>query len=229
VKLSIIIPVYNERDTIGEVIRAVWASEAGGMEKEIIVVDDGSGDGTREQITNYKSQITNLKIILNERNLGKGSSVRKGLGEASGDFVIIQDADFEYNPMEYQKLLEPLMKGEADVVYGSRFKNSKFVFKSYYLANKFLTFLSNLFTGLNLTDMETCYKCFTRKALNKILPHLKAKRFEIEPEITAVAARLKLQIAEVPISYARRSKNEGKKIGWRDGLEAVIAIIKYGL
>ena len=155
--------------------------------------------------------------------------MRRGLKEASGDFAIIQDADFEYNPMEYQKLLEPLMKKEASVVYGSRFKNAKFIFKSYYLANKFLTFLSNLFTGFSLTDMETCYKCFSRESLDKILPKLTAQRFEIEPEITAVAAKLGLKIKETPISYNRRSYAQGKKIGWKDGLEAIIAIIKYNL
>ena len=151
------------------------------------------------------------------------------MAEVSSDFIIIQDADFEYNPAEYEKLLAPLVAGEADVIYGSRFKNSKFIFSAYYIANKFLTFLSNLFTGLSLTDMETCYKCFTREALNKILPHLKANRFEIEPEITAVAAKLDLKIKEVPISYSRRSYAQGKKIGWKDGLQAIIAIVKYSL
>ncbi|MEK7062861.1 MAG: glycosyltransferase family 2 protein [Patescibacteria group bacterium] len=226
-KLSVIVPVYNEKDTILEVVEAIKKAPAFDLDKEIILVDDFSTDGTKNRLKDLK--IENLKILYNEKNMGKGYSVRRGMAEVSSDFIIIQDADFEYNPAEYEKLLAPLVAGEADVIYGSRFKNSKFIFSAYYIANKFLTFLSNLFTGLSLTDMETCYKCFTREALNKILPHLKANRFEIEPEITAVAAKLDLKIKEVPISYSRRSYAQGKKIGWKDGLQAIIAIVKYSL
>jgi glycosyltransferase involved in cell wall biosynthesis len=228
-KLSVIIPVYNEKTTISEIIEVVQKAPALGLEKEIILIDDYSTDGTSEIIQNLKIKYQNLKTFVNEKNLGKGASVRKGMALAKGDFVVIQDADFEYNPGEYPKLLRPLVNGQADVVYGSRFKSSKFIFKSYYLANWFLTLFSNIFTGLNLTDMETCYKCFTVGSLNKILSQLKANRFEIEPEITAVIAKLGLKVIEVPISYNRRSYAEGKKIGWKDGIHAIIAIIKYGL
>lgn len=223
--VSIIIPVYNERETILRVIDAV-RNALPDFSKEIIVVDDFSIDGTREQFKFLN--IENLKIFFNDKNRGKGYSVRRGLKEAGGDFIIIQDADLEYNPEEYQKLLEPLLKGEADVVYGSRFKDGKFIFKPYYLANRFLTTLSNLFTGFHLTDMETCYKCFSKTALDKIKFKLKANRFDIEPEITAVVAKMALKIKEVPISYERRSYLEGKKIGFKDGLQAIWAIVKFG-
>lgn len=224
-KLSIIIPVFNERDTLESVILAVRQSKAFGLEKEIIIVDDFSSDGTRDVVAELKVKSEKLKVIYNEKNLGKGASVRRGLAEASGDFVIIQDADLEYDPNEYEKLLAPLRSG-ADVVYGSRFLGRPFVWKTYYLANRFLTLLSNIFTGLKLTDMETCYKCFSRKALSEILPRLTANRFEIEPEITAVVARSGLSIKEVPISYFRRSYAEGKKIGFKDGLQAIWTIVK---
>ncbi len=224
-KLSIIIPVFNERDTLESVILAVRQSRAFGLEKEIIIVDDFSSDGTRDVVAELKVKSEKLKVIYNEKNLGKGASVRRGLKEASGDFVIIQDADLEYDPNEYEKLLAPLRSG-ADVVYGSRFLGRPFVWKTYYLANRFLTLLSNIFTGLKLTDMETCYKCFSRKALSEILPRLTANRFEIEPEITAVVARSGLSIKEVPISYFRRSYAEGKKIGFKDGLQAIWTIVK---
>ena len=222
-KLSVIVPVYNEKGTILEVVEAIKKAPAFDLDKEIILVDDFSTDGTKNRLKDLK--IENLKILYNEKNMGKGYSVRKGMAEASGDFIIIQDADLEYAPKEYAKLLQPLIKKETDIVYGSRFLGQKFEWKLYFLANKFLTFLSNIFTGLNLTDMETCYKCFSRPALEEILPRLKAKRFEIEPEITVVAARLKLKIKEVPISYDRRGKSEGKKIGWRDGFQAIWTII----
>lgn len=224
-KLSIIIPVFNERDTLESVILAVRQSRAFGLEKEIIIVDDFSSDGTRELLENLKiERLKDLKILFNEKNLGKGASVRRGLAEARGDFVIIQDADLEYDPNEYEKLLAPLRSG-VDVVYGSRFLGRPFVWKTYYLANRFLTLLSNIFTGLKLTDMETCYKCFSRKALSEILPRLTANRFEIEPEITSVVARSGFAIKEVPISYFRRSYAEGKKIGFKDGLQAIWTIL----
>ena len=225
--VSIVIPVYNERNTFLDVLEAVYKSDTGGLEKEVIVVDDYSTDGTRELLSELKRE--GVKIFFNAKNIGKGFSVRTGLAKSMGDFVIIQDADLEYNPNEYLKLLKPLISGEAEVVYGSRFLNSSFIFKTYYIANRFLTWFSNIFTGLNLTDMETCYKCFTRAALKKILPSLSANRFEIEPEITAAVSKSKFKVKEIPISYQRRSYNEGKKIGWRDGVKAIIAIIKYSL
>ncbi len=223
-KLSIVIPVFNERDTLESVIQAVEQSTAFGLAKEIIIVDDFSTDGTREVISNLKIKISNLKVLLNEKNMGKGFSVRIGLAEATGDFVIIQDADLEYDPNEYVNLLTPLISG-VPVVYGSRFLGKPFIWKTYFLANKFLTTLSNLFTGLHLTDMETCYKCFNRNALQVILPQLTANRFDIEPEITQVVARCGLSVSEVPISYFRRSYAQGKKIGLKDGLQAIWTII----
>lgn len=223
-KLSIIIPVFNERDTLESVISAVRQSPSFGMEKEIIIVDDFSTDGTLEIIEKSKIKNQNLKVIKNDKNMGKGYSVRRGFAEVTGDFVIIQDADLEYDPSEYEKLLTPLKSG-LDVVYGSRFLGKPFLWKIYYLANRFLTTLSNIFTGFKLTDMETCYKCFSRKALSQILPLLTASRFEIEPEITAVVARSGLSIGEVPISYSRRSYAEGKTIGFKDGLQAIWTIV----
>lgn len=224
-KLSIIIPVFNEHDTISAVIKAVADADTLGLEKEIIIVDDFSNDGTREIILNLKNQNSDLKVFLNEKNLGKGASVRRGLTEATGNFAIIQDADLEYNPKEFPKLLAHLLSGEADVVYGSRFLGRPFVWKTYYLANRFLTLLSNMFTSLKITDMETCYKCFSRKALDKVLPDLKANRFEIEPEITSLVAKNGLYVKEVPISYFRRSRAGGKKIGFKDGLQAIWTIL----
>lgn len=223
-KFSIIIPVFNERKTLESVVRAVSQSPSFGMEKEIIIVDDFSTDGTLEIIEKLKIKNQNLKVIKNDKNMGKGASVRRGFALATGDFVIIQDADLEYDPGEYEKLLIPLKSG-LDVVYGSRFLGRPFVWRIYYLANIFLTTLSNIFTGLTLTDMETCYKCFSRKALAQILPLLTASRFEIEPEITAVVARSGLSIKEVPISYSRRSYAEGKTIGFKDGLQAIWTIV----
>lgn len=221
--LSVVIPVYNEKNTITQIIDNVNKSDIGLLKKEIIIIDDCSSDGTQNILKDLK--IENLKIVFNKENRGKGYSIRKGFEEVKGDFVIIQDADLEYNPEEYAKLLKPILENKTDVVYGSRFLQSKFVFKPYYLANRFLTLLSNFFTGLNLTDMETCYKCFSRKALDKIKPFLSANKFEIEPEITAVVAKNKLRIIEVPISYNRRSYASGKKIGWKDGLKAILTII----
>ena len=223
-KLSIVIPVYNEKDTILAIIKSINDVYIPGIEKEIVLVEDFSTDGTKELLKDLKYE--NLKIIYNENNSGKGASIRKGLAEAKGDFVIIQDADLEYNPQEYKKLIEPLMREDADLVYGSRFLRKPFIWKTYYLANRVLTLLSNIFTGFNLTDMETCYKCFSRNALEKMLPHLKANRFDIEPEITAVVAKLGLKIIEVPISYCRRSYKEGKKIGFKDSFQAIWTIIK---
>ena len=225
ITLSIVIPVYNERETISDILTAV---EATPFRKEIIVVDDGSSDGTRELLA--AMQYANLKIILHDRNQGKGAALQTGFSHATGDIIIIQDADLEYDPEEYPVLLKPILDGKADVVYGSRFAGHgahRVIYFWHYVGNRFLTLLSNLFTNLNLTDMETCYKVFTREALAGV--DIKEKRFGFEPEITAKMAKKKLRIYEVPISYYGRTYEQGKKIDWRDGVRAIWCILKYNL
>ncbi len=200
------------------------------LEKEIIIVDDGSSDGTTEILKNLGEN--KYKIFFQDKNYGKGAALRRGFGAASGDIIIVQDADLEYDPNEYAKLIKPIIDDKADVVYGSRLIGSeahRVLFYWHFLGNRFLTFLSNLTSGLNLSDMETGYKVFSRLALNKILPRLTADRFGVEPEITVLAARHKLRIYEVGVSYSGRTYEEGKKINWRDGLAAVGQIIWYGL
>ena len=223
-KLSVIIPVYNEKDTVQNIIRQVQSVDIG-MEKEIILVDDGSTDGTRDILQKLEEE--NVKVILHDKNQGKGAALQTGFSRATGDFLIIQDADLEYDPREYPQLLEPLLDGRADAVYGSRFLGGphRVLFFWHYLGNKMLTTFSNMLSNLNLTDMETCYKVFKREVLNKIT--LKAKRFGIEPEITLKLARLKCRIYEVPISYSGRDYSEGKKIGWKDGVAAIYHIIRF--
>lgn len=223
VKLSIIIPCYNERENIIKILDKV--DQAKVPHKEIIVVDDMSTDGTREILEKQvKSRVA--KVIYHEQNGGKGAALRTGFSHASGDIVIIQDADMEYDPMEYPKVIAPIIAGEADVVYGSRFLESKAKgYLSNRLANKFLTKLSNLFTGFHLTDMETCYKAFKREIIQSV--DIEEKRFGFEPEITAKIAKMKVRIKEVPISYYPRTNAEGKKIGFRDGLRAIYCIVKY--
>jgi glycosyltransferase involved in cell wall biosynthesis len=228
-KLSVVIPVYNEAGTINALLNAVNAVEVLGLEKEIVVVDDFSTDGTRDILKGLESK---YKIFYQEKNQGKGAALRRGFTEATGDFIIIQDADLEYDPQEYPLLLGPLIAGKADVVFGSRFigdRPHRVLLFWHYVGNKILTLLSNMFTGLNLTDMETCYKAFNRESLRKILPTLKSNRFAIEPEITARVAQKKLRIYEVGISYSGRTYEEGKKIGWKDGFSALWAIIKFNL
>ena len=225
ITLSIVIPVYNERETISDILTAV---EATPFRKEIIVVDDGSSDGTRELLA--AMQYANLKILLHDRNQGKGAALQTGFSHATGDIIIIQDADLEYDPEEYPVLLKPILDGKADVVYGSRFAGHgahRVIYFWHYVGNRFLTLLSNLFTNLNLTDMETCYKVFTREALAGV--NIKEKRFGFEPEITAKMAKKKLRIYEVPISYYGRTYEQGKKIDWRDGVRAIWCILKYNL
>jgi len=224
-RLSIVIPVYNERETILDIIKVVSASP---FNKEIIVVDDGSTDGTRDILAAIRQD--NLKVFMHEKNQGKGAALQTGFTHATGDIVIIQDADLEYDPEEYPVLLKPIVDGKADVVYGSRFAGHgahRVLYFWHYVGNRFLTLLSNLFTNLNLTDMETCYKVFTREALAGVV--IKEKRFGFEPEITAKMARKKLRIYEVPISYYGRTYEQGKKIDWKDGVRALWCIVKYNL
>ncbi len=223
-KLSIIIPVYNEKNTVNKIIQQVQDVELD-MEKEIILIDDGSTDGTREILKNL--EYPNVKVKLHEKNQGKGSALQTGFSLATGDFVIIQDADLEYDPREYPVLLTPLLDGRADAVYGSRFLGGphRVLFFWHYIGNKFLTTLSNMLSNLNLTDMETCYKVFRKEILDKIT--IKSKRFGIEPEITMKLARQKCRIYEVPISYSGRDYTEGKKIGWKDGVAAIFHLIRF--
>ncbi|TFG80912.1 MAG: glycosyltransferase family 2 protein [Chrysiogenales bacterium] len=225
-KLSIIIPVFNEKNTIAAVIQAVRNSPV--AEKEIIIVDDFSSDGTRELLLAMSGQYDEL--VLQEKNLGKGAAIRSGLLKVSGDVVIIQDADLEYDPNEYDILLQPILKGKADVVYGSRFLGAgahRVLYFWHMVGNKFLTTLSNVFTNINLTDMETGFKMFKREIMERIA--IEENRFGFEPEITAKIAKLKVPIYEVPISYYGRTYAEGKKINWQDGLRAIFVIIKYNL
>jgi glycosyltransferase involved in cell wall biosynthesis len=226
--LSVVIPVFNERETIEEVIRRVRAVS---FQKEIIVVDDGSTDGTREKLRALEAEGGKFdRLVLHERNRGKGAALRSGFEKVTGDIVIVQDADLEYNPSDYPTLLQPLLDGRADVVYGSRFHNSRPHRVLYYwhsIGNKVLTTASNMFTNLNLTDMETCYKVFRAEVVRAI--RIQEDRFGFEPEITAKVARLRCRIYEVGIAYDGRSYSEGKKIGWKDAVWAVFCLIRYGL
>ena len=227
-KLTVVIPIYNEEKTLHKIISAVEGVNLS-LEKEIILIDDCSTDGSRDILEKYRDK---HKVLLHHNNQGKGAALRLGFKEATGDIILIQDADLEYNPNEYPLLLEPIIAGDADVVYGSRFVTSfprRIIYFSHYTANQLLTFLSNVFTGLNLSDMETCFKVLTRKALNEILPCLTATRFGIEPEITAQVAKHRLRVYEVGISYRGRTYEDGKKITWRDGVAAIWHIIKYNL
>ena len=226
-KLSVIIPCYNERSTIEEIIDRVKASSY--PHKEIIVVDDCSTDGTRELLRGEMGERVD-KVVFHEKNQGKGGALRTGFREATGDIVIIQDADLEYDPEEYATIIAPILAGKADVVYGSRFMGSEAHRVLYFwhrLGNGLLTLLSNVFSNLNLTDMETCFKAFRREIIQSI--EIQECRFGFEPEITAKLARKRCIIYEVGISYYGRTYEEGKKIGWRDGLSALRCILKYNL
>jgi len=225
-KLSIVIPVYNERQTIGELLRRVRAVRLS-LKKEIIIVDDCSRDGTREWLRRYRHP--QVRIFFHEANQGKGAALRTGFARAKGDIVLVQDADLEYDPKEYPCLLQPILDGRADVVYGSRFQGGahRVLFFWHYVGNKILTTFCNMMSNLNLTDMETCYKVFKKSVLDKIT--LKSRRFGFEPEVTIKLARLRCRIYEVPISYSGRDYSEGKKIGWKDGVAAVLHILRYSL
>lgn len=228
--ISIVIPIYNEKNTLKEIIEAVLASDTLGLEKELVLVDDFSTDGSREMLDAYKHR-ENFKIAFQDVNQGKGAALQKGFSIASGDIVLIQDADLEYSPEDYPKLLEPLVHGKADVVYGSRFISPdahRVLYFWHFVANKILTILSNIFTNLNLTDMETCYKVFKRETLNKI--KLEQKRFGIEPEMTAKLSQIpEVRIFEVGIGYNGRTYEEGKKIGMKDAFQALYCIVKYNM
>ena len=224
-KLSVIIPVYNEEATIAELISRVHAVD---VPKQIIVVDDGSTDGTREVLEGLKGHYENMQVLRQPRNRGKGAALRLGFQHATGDFVLVQDADLEYDPAEYSVLLKPLIEGKADVVYGSRFlttKEHRVLFFWHSVGNRLLTLISNMLTNLNLTDMETGFKVFRREVIQSIT--LEQNRFGFEPEVTVKIARMRLRIYEVGISYYGRTYEEGKKIGWRDGVKALWCILRY--
>jgi len=230
-KLSIVIPAYNERATVEALLRRVAAAPIpGGLEREILIVDDGSGDGTGELLKELEETgDPAFRLVEHPHNRGKGAALRTGFEQVTGDVVLVQDADLEYDPRDYPTLLQPILDGEADVVYGSRFLGGphRVLFFWHYVGNRFLTTLSNMFTDLNLSDMETCYKVFRAEVLRGMT--LCSDRFGIEPELTAKVAKTRARIYEVPISYHGRTYAEGKKIGWRDGFAAIWAILRYNL
>jgi glycosyltransferase involved in cell wall biosynthesis len=226
-KLSVVMPVYNERATLREVVEKVLSVP---IEIELICVDDGSRDGSREILAELQGQYPQVRTLLQPQNMGKGAALRRGIQEATGDFVIIQDADLEYDPTDYSRLLQPLIQGKADVVFGSRFLGEgphRVLYFWHSVGNWILTLLSNCLTNINLTDMETCYKVFRREIIQSI--PIEENRFGFEPEVTVKVAQRKLRIYEVGISYSGRTYEEGKKIGWKDGFRALYCLVKYSL
>ena len=223
-KLSVVIPVYNEANTIREIIKRV---EAVALDKELLIVDDYSTDGTRDVLKGIEGN-KDIRVLYHEKNMGKGAALRTGFMHAKGNIVVVQDADLEYNPQEYQRMIRPILDGRADVVYGSRFvttEERRVLYFWHFLGNSFLTLLSNMATNLNLSDMETCYKMFRAEVIKNI--DIEENRFGFEPEITAKVAKGKYRIYEIGISYSGRDYSEGKKIGWKDGFRAIWCIIKY--
>ena len=224
-KLSIVIPAYNEVATIEAIVARVRETP---YAKEIIIVDDGSSDGTRDKLKEME-KIPVIKVVYHAQNQGKCAALRSGFQHATGDIILIQDADLEYNPAEYGVLLQPILDGQADVVFGSRFLAGphRVLYYWHSVGNKFLTMLSNMMSNINLTDMETCYKAFRREVIKDLA--FKSNRFGFEPEFTAKVARKRWRIYEVPISYQGRTYEEGKKIGWKDGIAALVAIVRFNL